>query len=171
LTFGAHRPYHAEPSDLKEPLPIGAEAPPFTLPDFHGNKISLREGTPKAFVVVWTCNHCPWALAWHERIQQVARDYMPRRVRFLQINANDPKVSPRDASETCRKRVEANFRAHMFPTRAKRSPAFAQSALVNNFGNFIHDVADLERSVHFYHDVLGMDLPRPRAIGRLPREC
>jgi catechol 2,3-dioxygenase-like lactoylglutathione lyase family enzyme len=41
------------------------------------------------------------------------------------------------------------------------SGAFAQSALVNNVGNFIHDVADLERSVHFYHDVLGMDLPRP----------
>jgi catechol 2,3-dioxygenase-like lactoylglutathione lyase family enzyme len=39
--------------------------------------------------------------------------------------------------------------------------AFAQGALVNNVGNFIHDVADLERSVHFYHDVLGMDLPRP----------
>jgi catechol 2,3-dioxygenase-like lactoylglutathione lyase family enzyme len=39
--------------------------------------------------------------------------------------------------------------------------AFAQDALVNNVGNFIHDVADLERSVHFYHDVLGMDLPRP----------
>jgi catechol 2,3-dioxygenase-like lactoylglutathione lyase family enzyme len=39
--------------------------------------------------------------------------------------------------------------------------AFAQRALVNNVGNFIHDVADLERSVHFYHDVLGMDLPRP----------
>jgi catechol 2,3-dioxygenase-like lactoylglutathione lyase family enzyme len=39
--------------------------------------------------------------------------------------------------------------------------AFAQNALVNNVGNFIHGVADLERSVHFYHDVLGMDLPRP----------
>jgi catechol 2,3-dioxygenase-like lactoylglutathione lyase family enzyme len=39
--------------------------------------------------------------------------------------------------------------------------AFAQSTLVNNVGNFIHDVADLDRSVHFYHDVLGMDLPRP----------
>jgi catechol 2,3-dioxygenase-like lactoylglutathione lyase family enzyme len=39
--------------------------------------------------------------------------------------------------------------------------AFAQTTLVTNVGNFIHDVADLERSVHFYHDVLGMDLPRP----------
>jgi hypothetical protein len=39
--------------------------------------------------------------------------------------------------------------------------AFAQSALVKNVGNFIHDVAALESSVYFYHDVLGMDLPRP----------
>lgn len=38
--------------------------------------------------------------------------------------------------------------------------AFAQNGLVNNAGNFIHDVADLDRSVHFYHDVLGMDMPR-----------
>jgi catechol 2,3-dioxygenase-like lactoylglutathione lyase family enzyme len=44
---------------------------------------------------------------------------------------------------------------------AGAASAFAQNALVNNVGNFIHDVADLERSVHFYHDVLGMDLPRP----------
>ncbi len=44
---------------------------------------------------------------------------------------------------------------------AAAASAFAQNALVNNVGNFIHDVADLERSVHFYHDVLGMDLPRP----------
>ncbi len=39
--------------------------------------------------------------------------------------------------------------------------AFAQSSLVANVGNFIHDVGDLDRSAHFYHDVLGMDMPRP----------
>jgi catechol 2,3-dioxygenase-like lactoylglutathione lyase family enzyme len=39
--------------------------------------------------------------------------------------------------------------------------AFGQSAPVSSVGNFIHDVGDLERSVHFYHDVLGMDQPRP----------
>jgi catechol 2,3-dioxygenase-like lactoylglutathione lyase family enzyme len=44
---------------------------------------------------------------------------------------------------------------------AGAASAFAQSTLVNNVGNFIHDVADLERSAHFYHDVLGMDQPRP----------
>jgi catechol 2,3-dioxygenase-like lactoylglutathione lyase family enzyme len=44
---------------------------------------------------------------------------------------------------------------------AGATSVFAQSTLVNSVGNFIHDVADLERSAHFYHDVLGMDQPRP----------
>lgn len=44
---------------------------------------------------------------------------------------------------------------------ALAASAFAQSPLVKSVGNFIHDVGDLDRSVHFYHDVLGMDSPRP----------
>src|SRR6516165_9759139 len=44
---------------------------------------------------------------------------------------------------------------------AGATSVFAQSTLVNSVGNFIHDVADLERAVHFYPDVLGMDQPRP----------
>ena len=37
----------------------------------------------------------------------------------------------------------------------------AQAPLVKGIGNFIHDVADLDQSVHFYRDVLGMEVPRP----------
>jgi len=37
----------------------------------------------------------------------------------------------------------------------------AQAPLVTNVGNFIHNVGDLDRSVHFYRDVLGMELQRP----------
>ena len=44
---------------------------------------------------------------------------------------------------------------------AGAASAFAQTPLVTNVGNFIHDVSDVDRSVHFYHDVLGMDSPRP----------
>jgi hypothetical protein len=39
--------------------------------------------------------------------------------------------------------------------------ALAQNRLVSNVGNFIHDVGELERSGHFYRDVLGMELQRP----------
>jgi catechol 2,3-dioxygenase-like lactoylglutathione lyase family enzyme len=44
---------------------------------------------------------------------------------------------------------------------AVAASAFAQSRLVSGVGNFIHDVGDLDRSVHFYRDVLGMELQRP----------
>jgi hypothetical protein len=54
-----------------------------------------------------TCNHCPYALAWHERIADAARDYADRGVRFLAINANDAERYPKDSPEAMRSRVEA----------------------------------------------------------------
>jgi len=79
----------------------------FTLPDTAGTPTSLHEDGAAAAVVVFTCNHCPYALAWHDRIQQVARDYADRGVRVLQINANDSDKYPRDSLEAMRARVEA----------------------------------------------------------------
>ena len=38
---------------------------------------------------MFTCNHCPYALAWHDRIGDAAREYASRGVRFLAINPND----------------------------------------------------------------------------------
>jgi hypothetical protein len=56
-------------------------------------------------VVVFTCNHCPYALAWHDRLQAVARDYADRGVRTLQINANDAARYPQDSLEAMATRV------------------------------------------------------------------
>ena len=79
----------------------------FTLPDTSGTPTPLHEDGARAAVVVFTCNHCPYALAWHDRIQAVARDYADRGVRVLQINANDSAKYPRDSVEAMRARVEA----------------------------------------------------------------
>jgi hypothetical protein len=57
--------------------------------------------------VIFTCNHCPYALAWHERTVDVARNYASRGVRVLAINPNDAERYPRDAPEAMRKRVQA----------------------------------------------------------------
>ena len=84
---------------------IGETAPSFSLPDTSGTSWS-PEGDP-ATVVVFTCNHCPYALAWHERIAQAARDYGPRGVRFLAINANDSERYPVDSYEAMRRRVSS----------------------------------------------------------------
>jgi hypothetical protein len=79
----------------------------FTLPDTDGNPTPLHVDGAPAAVVVFTCNHCPYALAWHDRIQAVARDYADRGVRVLQINPNDAARYPRDSVEAMRARVEA----------------------------------------------------------------
>jgi peroxiredoxin len=83
---------------------IGNHAPPFALPDTEGT-IHEPNKAPVT-VVVFTCNHCPYALAWHERIVQVARDYAERGVRVLAVNSNDAERYPRDSPEAMRARVE-----------------------------------------------------------------
>jgi peroxiredoxin len=90
-------------------ISIGDLAPDFSLPDTEGATWSAVDGdsaaTPPATVVVFTCNHCPYALAWQERIEQVARDYGDRGLRVLAINANDAERYPRDSFEAMKDRV------------------------------------------------------------------
>jgi peroxiredoxin len=83
---------------------IGEGAPTFALPD-TGGTIHAPDGAP-ATVVVFTCNHCPYALAWHDRIIGVASDYADRGVRMLAINPNDADRYPRDSLDAMRARVE-----------------------------------------------------------------
>jgi AhpC/TSA family protein len=85
---------------------VGELAPGLELPDTEGRIHTLpAPGEALATVVVWTCNHCPYALGWHERLVQVAREYEPRGVRFLAVNSNDAERYPRDSLEAMRQRV------------------------------------------------------------------
>jgi len=89
-------------------IEIGDPAPSFELPNVDGEAESLGEpGGAPATVVYWTCNHCPYALAWHERLIDAARDYGERGVRFLAVNSNDAERYPQDGPEAMRERVEA----------------------------------------------------------------
>jgi peroxiredoxin len=85
-------------------LSIGEKAPEFELRDTEGATWSSADGATLT-VVVFTCNHCPYALAWHDRIADAARDYADRGVRFLAINSNDSDRYPRDSYEAMRQRV------------------------------------------------------------------
>jgi peroxiredoxin len=85
-------------------IEIGDIAPGFELPDTEGEHHSL-EGGGGPTVVVFTCNHCPYALAWQDRIAAVARDYRERGVRFLAVNSNDATRYPADSYERMQQRV------------------------------------------------------------------
>ena len=84
------------------------QAPPLELPDTAGESHALPAGPAEAAatVVVWTCNHCPYALAWHDRLVDVANDYADRGVRFLAVNSNDAERYPADGPDAMRERFE-----------------------------------------------------------------
>jgi peroxiredoxin len=81
---------------------IGDQAPAFSLPDTNGDE----HGPDGVTVVVFTCNHCPYALGWHDRLIQVARDYDG--VTFLAVNPNDAQRYPTDSYEAMKERVKAD---------------------------------------------------------------
>jgi peroxiredoxin len=80
---------------------IGDSAPAFSLPDTDGVEHSPADDG--ITTVVFTCNHCPYALAWHDRLTEAARDYPD--VRFLAINSNDGERYPADSYEAMKERV------------------------------------------------------------------
>lgn len=86
-------------------LEIGERAPENELPDTDGRLWKVAGTGAPATVVVFTCNHCPYALAWHDRIADAARDYAGRGVGFLAINSNDGVRYPHDSLERMRQRV------------------------------------------------------------------
>jgi peroxiredoxin len=69
-------------------LALGDSAPSFELPGVDGESHALGdyEGMPVA--VVFSCCHCPYVVAWEERLNEVARDYQGR-AGLVAVNAND----------------------------------------------------------------------------------
>jgi peroxiredoxin len=77
---------------------LGDPAPAFTLADTEGTDHSVpADPAPPATVLVVTCNHCPYVIAWNPRLRAVAEEYAPRGARFLAINANDAARYPADS--------------------------------------------------------------------------
>ena len=94
-------------SEATDGLAIGEEAPALELPDTAGAAWSLgAPGEHAATLVIWTSNHCPYAIAWHERLMDVARDYAERDVVVVAVNSNDAERFPADSLEAMAKRVD-----------------------------------------------------------------
>lgn len=80
---------HAEPKTL-EP---GSKAPDFRLPGVDGKTYSLNDfDRAKALVVIFSCNHCPTAQAYEDRMISIAKDYKPRNVDVVVISSNSVKA-------------------------------------------------------------------------------
>lgn len=72
-------------------LPIGSPAPPFSLPATDGKMYTLNSFSKSdVLVIVFTCNHCPTAQAYEDRIIELTKDYASRNVSVVAIMPNDP---------------------------------------------------------------------------------
>jgi peroxiredoxin len=114
----------------------------FTLPATDGNSYHASEivQKSKALAVVFTCNHCPYAQAWEDRINQIARDYAGKGIRVLAINANDASKYPGDSFEQMTRR--AKEKQFVFPYLQDESQAVARAyGAVRTPEFFIFDAA------------------------------
>jgi len=74
-------------------LEIGQSAPDFNLPGVDGRYYKLTDfDTADILVVIFTCNHCPTAQAYEQRIKKLAADYKQKGVAVVAISPNDPQA-------------------------------------------------------------------------------
>ncbi|MHC4436528.1 MAG: redoxin domain-containing protein [Planctomycetota bacterium] len=74
-------------------LEIGRQAPDFNLPGVDGRNYRLADfAEAKILVVIFTCNHCPTAQAYEDRIIKLASDYKNKGVVVVAISPNDPQA-------------------------------------------------------------------------------
>jgi peroxiredoxin len=108
-------------------LAAGDTALNFTLPATDGQTYTLSDVAreAKAVALVFTCNHCPYARAWEDRINAIARDYVSSGVHVVAINANSVLISPGDSWENMIKR--ANEKQFAFPYLYDESQQVARS--------------------------------------------
>lgn len=99
---------------LSTMLPLGTVAPNFVLPDTQGQLWSLESfKTAQALLVVFMCNHCPYVIHIRQALAQFARDYQPRGLATVGINANDASGYPLDAPEKMAE--EVRLAGYTFP--------------------------------------------------------
>jgi peroxiredoxin len=74
-----------------QPLALGSAAPDFKLPGVGGRDYALKDfAGARVLMVIFTCNHCPTAQAYEDRIIKLHNDYKDKGVAIVAINPNDP---------------------------------------------------------------------------------
>ncbi|MCB0848032.1 MAG: redoxin domain-containing protein, partial [Bacteroidetes bacterium] len=86
----------------------------FSLTNIDDQQISL-DNFPhaKGFIIIFTCNHCPYAIAYEGRIQAIQEKYAPLGFPVIAINSNDPHKYPQDSFENMK--IRAASKGFNFP--------------------------------------------------------
>lgn len=92
----------------------GDKATDFKLKSVDGKMYSMADyKNAKGFIVVFTCNHCPFAVKYEDRIIDLAKKYESKGYILLAINPNDPAAQPLDSYDLMQ--VRAKEKGFTFP--------------------------------------------------------
>lgn len=88
---------------------IGDKAADFKLKNVDGKMVSLADyADAKGFIVIFTCNNCPYAVAYEQRIIELDKKYKSLGYPVIAINPNDPEVQPFDSYERMQEHAAEN---------------------------------------------------------------
>ncbi len=115
---------------------IGDEATDFSLMNVDGNMVSLEDyPDAKGFIIIFTCNHCPYSVAYEDRIIALNTAFEEKGYPVIAINPNDPAVKPGDSYENMQKRAEEkgfNF-PYLFDEGQKIYPQYGATRTPHTF--------------------------------------
>ncbi len=98
-------------NDNSATLKIGDPIPHFELPSVDGLTIDSRQIKDPALCVVFTCNHCPYAQAYEDRLIALAEKFDEEGAQFILISSNDSTDYPEDSFEN----MILRYREKAFP--------------------------------------------------------
>jgi len=80
---------------------VGDKASDFNLKNVTGENLSLYNyaDAEKGAIVIFTCNHCPYAIAYEDRIIELDKTFREKGYPVIAINPNDPEIAPEDSFE------------------------------------------------------------------------
>ena len=86
----------------------GDKATDFSLKSVDGKMYRMADyKDAKGFIVVFTCNTCPFAVKYEDRVNDLAKKYKSKGYVLLAINSNDPEVQPDDTYALMQKKAKA----------------------------------------------------------------
>lgn len=86
---------------------VGDIASDFKLENVNGKMVSLSDYVDaKGFIIVFTCNTCPYSVANEDRIIALDKKYKSKGYPIIAINPNDPAVQPGDSMEKMKERAQ-----------------------------------------------------------------
>jgi peroxiredoxin len=99
----------------KEPqaYKVGDIASDFKLKNVDDKFVSLSDFKAKGYIVIFTCNHCPFSIAYEDRIIALDKKYKTKGYPVIAINPNDPEVQPKDSFEAMK--IRAKEKGFTFP--------------------------------------------------------